>query len=257
MVKLAANLSMMFNELEFLDRFAAAAAAGFSAVEFLFPYAHEPDQIAEQLERNSLQLALFNLPPGDWEAGDRGMAALPARRNDFEQSVSAALRYASVLRPHRLHMMSGLADRTDPQAVATYRENTTHACQRAAEHGLTMVIEPINARDMPGYFLSDFGFAADLVTELGLPNLELQYDIYHRQILHGDIIRSIDALIGMIGHVQISAVPDRHEPGSGELDDGRILRHLDASGYDGFVGLEYRPAGDTLAGLAWRQNLGF
>jgi len=256
MAKFAANLTMMFNELDFLERFGAAAKAGFSAVEILFPYAYEPDQIAEQLERHELELALFNLPPGNWEAGDRGMAALPERRADFEKSVTNALRYASVLRPHRLHVMSGLAERTDPLAAATYRENITHACQHAAEHGVTVVIEPINGRDMPGYFLNDFSWAAQTITELGLPNLQLQYDIYHRQIIHGDIIRSIDALIGMIGHVQISAVPDRHEPGSGELDDARILRHLDASGYEGFVGLEYRPAGETIAGLAWRKNLG-
>ncbi|MGV8830784.1 MAG: 2-oxo-tetronate isomerase [Devosia sp.] len=257
MVKFAANLTMMFTEHDFLDRFTAAADAGFKAVEFLFPYAHEPDQIAEQLERNGLELALFNLPPGDWDAGDRGMAALPGRRTEFEQSITTALRYAAILRPHRLHMMSGLATRADPEAVATYRGNTAHACQAAAAQGASIVIEPINGRDMPGYFLNDFAWAAQTIAELSLPNLGLQYDIYHRQIMHGDVARSIDTLIDIIGHVQIAAVPDRHEPGSGELDDARILSHLDASGYEGFVGLEYRPAGDTVAGLAWRQKLGF
>ena len=257
MVKLAANLTMMFTEHDFLDRFAAAAKAGFSAVEFLFPYAYEPEQIAEQLERHGLELALFNLPPGDWDAGDRGMAALPARRAEFEQSVTTALRYAAILRPHRLHMMSGLADRANADAVAAYRSSLVHACQAAAAQGLSLVIEPINGRDMPGYFLNDFNWAAQTIAELDQPNLALQYDIYHRQIIHGDVIRSIDALLPIIGHIQLAAVPDRHEPGSGELDDARILGHLDTVGYEGFVGLEYRPAGDTLAGLVWRQQLGF
>ncbi|MGV8855332.1 MAG: 2-oxo-tetronate isomerase [Devosia sp.] len=257
MVKFAANLTMMFTEHDFLDRFAAAAKAGFTAVEFLFPYAYEPDLIAEQLQHHGLQLALFNLPPGNWEAGDRGMAALPARRTEFEASVTTAMRYAAILKPHRLHMMAGLATCADPQAVAAYRSSVTHACQAAAAQGLSVVIEPINSRDMPGYFLDDFAWAAQTISDLGLPNLGLQYDIYHRQIIHGDVTRSIDALIDIIGHVQIAAVPDRHEPGRGELDDARILNHLDTSGYDGFVGLEYRPEGDTVAGLAWRQKLGF
>jgi len=257
MVKLAANLTMMFNELDFIDRFAAAAQAGFSAVEFLFPYAHQPDQIAEQLQRHDLELALFNLPPGNWDSGDRGMAALPERRAEFDKSVTTALRYAAILRPHRLHMMSGLADLKSEVAAAAYRSSLLHACQAAAEQDLGIVIEPINSRDMPGYFLNDFNWAAEIIADLEQPNLALQYDIYHRQIIHGDVIRSIEMLRPIIGHIQLAAVPERHEPGSGELDDARILRHLDTLGYDGFVGLEYRPAGDTVAGLAWRRQLGF
>tara|TARA_R110002124_G_scaffold63350_31_gene173333 strand:+ start:6220 stop:6993 length:774 start_codon:yes stop_codon:yes gene_type:complete len=257
MVKLAANLTMMFNEHDFLDRFAAAATAGFSAVEFLFPYAYQPEQIAEKLEKHDLELALFNLPPGNWDSGDRGMAALPARRAEFDRSVTTALRYAAILRPHRLHMMSGLADHKSQAAVAAYRSSLVHACQAAAEQDLSIVIEPINSRDMPGYFLNDFDWAARLIADLDQPNLALQYDIYHRQIIHGDVTRSIQTLLPIIGHVQLAAVPERHEPGSGELDDGRILRHLDTLGYGGFVGLEYRPAGDTVAGLVWRRQLGF
>ena len=257
MVKLAANLTMMFTEHAFLDRFAAAARAGFSAVEFLFPYEFEPGQIADQLERHALELALFNLPPGDWEAGDRGLAALAARREEFEQSVTTALRYAAVLRPHRLHMMSGLANPADETAVAAYRSALHHACQAAAAQGLSLVVEPINGRDMPGYFLNDFNRAARTIAELDQSNLALQYDIYHRQIIHGDVIRSLETMLPLIGHIQLAAVPARHEPGSGELDDARILRHLDAIGYQGYVGLEYRPAGDTLAGLAWREQLQF
>lgn len=256
MVKLAANLTMMFNELEFLDRFGAAARAGFSAVEFLFPYAHPPEVVAEQLQRHSLELALFNLPPGDWDAGERGLASLPERRSEFEQSVATALDYAAKLGPKRLHLMSGNSTRAKASAVEAYRRSLEFACRAAAPLGIDIVIEPINTRDMPAYFLNDFAWTAELIGELGQANLKLQYDIYHRQILHGDVLRSLAALLPIIGHVQIAAVPDRHEPGTGELDDGRILRHLDTLGYQGFVGLEYRPKGDTVEGLAWRQTLG-
>lgn len=256
MVKLAANLTMMFNEHEFLDRFGAAARAGFSAVEFLFPYAYPPEVVAEQLHRHSLELALFNLPPGDWDAGERGLASLPERRSEFEQSVATALDYAAKLGPKRLHLMSGNSTRAKASAVEAYRRSLEFACRAAAPLGIDIVIEPINTRDMPAYFLNDFAWTAELIGELGQANLKLQYDIYHRQILHGDVLRSLAALLPIIGHVQIAAVPDRHEPGTGELDDGRILRHLDTLGYQGFVGLEYRPKGDTVEGLAWRQTLG-
>lgn len=255
MVRLAANLSMMFNEHAFLDRFAAAADAGFEAVEFLFPYDYQVDAIAERLQRHTLTLALFNLPPGDWAAGARGMAAVPAQRDAFAASVALAIDYAKVLKPVRLHLMSGHGRRDDADAVAAYRANIALACAAAAPLGIDIVIEPINGRDMPGYFLNDFGWAADLIGALGLPNLKLQYDIYHRQILHGDVLTSLAALLPIIGHVQIAAVPHRHEPGTGELDDIGILQHLDALGYRGFVGLEYRPKGDTVLGLVWRDRL--
>lgn len=257
MVKLAANLSMMFTEHGFLDRFAAAADAGFSAVEFLFPYDHPVEQIKDRLERHGLTLALFNLPPGDWGAGERGMAADPTKRAAFLQSVTLAIDYASILKPASLHVMSGHGRRDDPEAVATYRDNIALACTAVAPLGIDIVIEPINNRDMPGYFLNDFSWAAALIGELNHPNLKLQYDIYHRQILHGDVLKSLAALLPIIGHVQIAAVPDRHEPGTGELDDFHILQRLNALGYRGFVGLEYRPKGDTVAGLVWRERLTF
>ncbi|MBI1218475.1 MAG: TIM barrel protein [Rhodobacteraceae bacterium] len=251
MPRFAANLTMMFTEHPFMDRFAAAAAAGFDAVEFLFPYAFPPEQIADQLQGHGLTQALFNLPPGDWEAGDRGLAALPDQRDEFRASVATALTYAAATGVARLHVMSGHADRTDPAAVAAYRDSLAYLCDTAGAAGLDVVIEPINRRDMPGYFLNDFPFAADLIADLGLPNLKLQFDIYHRQILHGDVLTGLRALMPIIGHVQIAAVPDRHEPGTGELDDFRILRALDSLGYTGFVGCEYRPAGETVAGLGW------
>jgi hydroxypyruvate isomerase len=255
MPKFAANLSMMFTEWEFLDRFGAAADAGFDAVEFLFPYAFRADAIAERLQRHGLTQALFNMPPGDWDAGERGLACRPERRAEFEASVRTALRYAGATGAGRLHLMSGHGVRDDAKAAAAYRSAVAFACAAAAGHGVDIVIEPINGRDMPGYFLNDFNYAVALIGEIGLPNLKLQYDIYHRQILHGDVTRSLEALMPIIGHIQIASVPGRHEPGTGELDDARILRCLDAIGYDGFVGLEYRPADGTLNGLVWRRML--
>ncbi len=256
MVKLAANLTMMFTEVAFLDRFAAAAAAGFEAVEFLFPYDHPAEVVAGRLQAAGLVQALFNLPPGDWAAGERGIAALPGRGAEFRASVATALVYAKATRVGQVHMMAGIAPNGDAGARAAYREALVYLCDQAGAEGLDVVIEPINGRDMPGYFLNDFGYAADLIADLGLPNLKLQFDIYHRQILHGDVLKGLEALLPITGHVQIAAVPHRHEPGTGELDDFRILRALDEMGYRGFVGCEYRPAGDTLAGLGWIRALG-
>jgi hydroxypyruvate isomerase len=247
----AANLSMMFTEVGFLDRFSAAAHAGFDAVEYLFPYAFSADDIAQRLQKFGLTQALFNLPPGNWEAGERGLAALPGRQEEFRASVTAALAYAAATGVKRLHVMSGVADRTDRAALATYGLSLAYLCDKAGEAGLDVLIEPINPRDMPGYFLNDFRFAADLIANLGHANLKLQFDIYHRQIIHGDVLVGLQAMMPMIGHVQIAAVPLRHEPGTGELDDVRILLELDRLGYDGFVGCEYRPAGSTLDGLGW------
>lgn len=254
MPRFAANLSMMFNEWDFLDRFAAAADAGFTAVEFLFPYAHAPDVIAKQLERAGITQALFNLPPGDWDAGERGLACRPERREEFRASVATALDYARATGVRRLHLMSGHGERSNPEMLGAFTEALRHACDQALPLGIDILVEPINGRDMPGYFMNDFGFAAGLIAELGLPNLKLQYDIYHRQILHGDVMKSLEALLPVIGHVQTAAVPKRNEPMTGELDDLRIFRHLDALGYDGFVGCEYRPAAGTLEGLGWMKG---
>lgn len=253
MTNFAANLSMMFNEREFLDRFRAAADAGFTAVEFLFPYAFSPDDIATQLQRCRLTQALFNLPPGDWEKGDRGLAALPARTGEFRASVLQAIPYAKATGVKRLHMMSGHADRVDVGAVEAYKSAIRFACEQVAPLGIDVVIEPINGRDMPGYFLNDFGFATELIAAMNIPNLKLQYDIYHRQILHGDVMTSLETLMPVIGHIQVASVPKRNEPGTGELDDARIFHHIDALGYSGFVGCEYRPANGTLAGLGWMR----
>lgn len=247
----AANLSMMFTEDDFPDRFQAAADAGFDAVEFLFPYDYPAELLAERCASAKVQQVLFNLPPGEWERGDRGMAALPERKAEFRQSVQTALDYAEALGTGRLHMMAGIADADDPVHQATYRDSLAFAADAAGEKGILLLIEPLNGRDMPGYYLNSFDQAADLIADLGHPNLKLQFDIYHRQILHGDVLTGLETLLPLIGHVQIASVPRRTEPGTGELDDFRIFEALDRLGYDGFVGCEYRPEAATLDGLGW------
>jgi hydroxypyruvate isomerase len=251
MPRFAANLSMMFTEWPFLDRFQAAADAGFAAVEFLFPYEHAPEAIATRLARHGLTQALFNLPPGDWQKGDRGLAALPARAAEFRESVATALTYAEATGVSRLHLMAGLADRHQPEAVAAYRTAVRFAAETLATAGLDLVIEPINARNMPGYFLNDFAFAAELIDALALPNLKLQFDIYHRQIMHGDVAKALEALMPITGHVQIASVPSRHEPDGEELNFPFLFQTLDRLGYAGYVGCEYVPRGETRAGLGW------
>jgi hydroxypyruvate isomerase len=255
MPRLAANLSMMFNEWPFLERFAKAKAAGFTAVEYLFPYEHPVEAIGAALQTNTLVQALFNLPPGDWAAGDRGLAALPARKDEFRAGVKTALQYAAATGVKRLHVMSGHGTRDDASARAAYIDALRFACEQAGPAGIDILVEPINGRDMPGYFMNDFNFAADLIAELDLPNLKLQFDIYHRQIIHGDVLTGLKQLFPLIAHIQIASVPARNEPGTGELDDFRVLKELDALGYTGFVGCEYRPAAGTLAGLTWREKL--
>jgi hydroxypyruvate isomerase len=251
MPQFAANLSFLFTEWAFLDRFAAAADAGFRAVEFQFPYPFPPDEIARRLASNHLTPALFNFPPGDFAAGDRGLAALPERAAEFRASVALALKYVETIGAPRLHLMSGVADPGDPAARAAYADSLRHAVDVLGPRGVDVLIEPLNTRDNPGYFMRDFRLAAALIGELALPRLKLQFDIYHRQILHGDVLIGLEAMLPMIGHVQIASVPDRHEPGTGELNDDLVLRRLDALGYAGFVGCEYRPAGSTPAGLGW------
>ena len=247
----AANLTMMFNEWSFLDRFDAAAEAGFTAVEYLFPYEAPPEAIAERLARNGLQQALFNLPPGDWAAGERGIAALPGRFEDVKSDVERALDYAAATGVRRLHLMAGLADPSDEGATACYRRSVAHAAGRLAEKGIDLLIEPINGRNMPGYFLNDFGIAERLIDELALANLKLQFDIYHRQILHGDVAMALRRLLPVTGHIQIASVPSRHEPDGEELNFPYLFAEIDRLGYAGFVGCEYTPRGGTLDGLAW------
>jgi len=251
MPRFAANLTLMFTEVPFLDRFGRAAAAGFSAVEFLFPYDHPPEAVAEALVRNGLTQALFNLPPGDWAAGERGLACRPGRFDELLAAVETALPWARATGVRRLHLMAGLGERSETAHVAAYRRSVAAVADRLAGEGITVTLEPINRRDMPGYFLDDFDFAAELIAELARSNLALQFDVYHRQILAGDVVTALRHFLPIIGHVQIASVPARAEPGSGELADAFLFAELDRLGYSGFVGCEYRPAAGTEAGLGW------
>jgi hydroxypyruvate isomerase len=254
MPKFAANLSMMFSEWDFLDRFDAAAQAGFKAVEYLFPYQFSAEAIAERLRRNGLTQALFNMPPGDWAAGERGVAALPERFADVQSAVAKALEYAEATGAKRLHLMAGIAAPSSSQAQAAYKRAVVFAAEALAVQGIMLVLEPINGRNMPGYFLNDFGAAEQLINELGLANIKLQFDIYHRQIMHGDVVKALERLMPITGHVQVASVPSRNEPGTGELNDEFVFAALDRLGYDGFVGCEYVPAGKTLDGLGWFER---
>lgn len=255
MPRLAANLTMMFTERPFLDRFAAAADAGFDAVEFLFPYDWPAAQIRARAEAAGVGIVLFNLPPGDWAAGERGIAIYPERQAEFSASLQRGLDYAQALGVPRLHLMAGLCRDAPAAHAARYRAAVTEAAEAAAPAGIDILLEPLNPFDMPGYYLNDFAMAAALITDLGLPNLRLQFDIYHRQLMHGNVSNGLRQLLPLIGHVQTASVPLRHEPGSGELDDFALFRLLDAIGYAGHVGCEYRPANGTEAGLGWRDRL--
>ncbi|MQA22032.1 hydroxypyruvate isomerase [Rugamonas rivuli] len=257
MPKFAANLSMLFTHVPFLDRFALAREAGFDGVEFLFPYAYEADVLAERLRQHKLQLVLFNLPCGDWDAGDRGMACDPRRQQEFRAGVLRALEYAAALGVPRLHCMAGKlpAGLAQERAHATYLDNLRWAAAELAPHGIELLIEPINHHDIPGYFLNYSRQALDIIAEAGSPNLFLQYDIYHMQRMEGELSNTIRANLPLIKHMQIADTPGRHEPGTGEINYRHLFRFIDEIGYEGWLGCEYLPAGDTAAGLGWRAAL--
>lgn len=256
MPRFAANLSMMFNEYAFLDRFAAAADAGFDAVEFLFPYEHKPEDIGARLAKHGLTQALFNLPPGDWANGERGLASLRGREEELAAGTASALEYAAATGVTRLHLMAGLSDKSDPANRARYRDAVIRTAETLAAHGIDLLLEPINGRDMPGYFLNDVDEAAAFIAELGIGNVRLQFDIYHCQIIHGDVTMRLRRLIKQIAHVQIASVPSRNEPDGEELNYPFLFDELDRLGYAGIVGCEYRPRGKTEDGLAWFAGRG-
>jgi len=257
MPRIAANLTMLFTERPFLERFQAAADAGFEACEFLFPYAEPRDAVAEALAASGLELALFNLPPGDWDAGERGLAGLPDRRDDFAESLETALSYAEALPTRRLHVMAGIAGAQADvgKCLEAYADNLRAACDAAAKRDLEICIEPLNLRDVPDYLLPTTQMAMQILKAVDRPNLKLQFDCYHVQIMEGDLTHRLESLLPAIGHMQISGVPERHEPDTGEIDYGYVLRTLDRLGYDGWVGCEYRPRGRTEDGLSWREKL--
>ena len=258
MPKFAANLSMLFTEYDFLDRFAAAATAGFTGVEYLFPYAYEPEELKAVLESNGLTQVLFNLPPGDWDTGERGLAALPGREDEFRASVATAIRYAEVLGCPRLHAMAGcVLENSDKDAcLETYVSNLRYAAKELQSVDKTLLIEPINPRDIPGFFLNHQEVAREIIERVGEPNLKIQFDVYHCQIVQGDITRSLEAQFPQVGHIQIAGVPDRHEPDIGEVYYPWLFDRIDELGYEGWIGCEYRPRGNTLDGLAWGRKWG-
>jgi hydroxypyruvate isomerase len=253
MPKFNANLTMMFNEVEFVDRFAAAARAGFQGVEFLFPYAHDKNQLTELARRNQLRIVLFNMPAGDWNAGDRGLACDPSRTNEFQAGVGAAIDYALALDCRQVHCMAGLRPRgvSEETLRETYLANLRFAGQELAKHGLTLLIEAINPRDIPGFYLNTSRQAFDLMHYAAVPNLSFLYDCYHMQIVQGDLAPTLEKNLGRIGHIQIADTPGRHEPGTGEINYEFLFRHLDRIGYQGWIGCEYRPSTTTEAGLGW------
>lgn len=256
MPRFAANLSMMFNEVPFPERFAAAARAGFKGVEFLFPYDYPAADVARWLKDAGLVNALFNLPPGDFAGGERGIASLPGREAEFRAGVAKALEYAAALGTPTLHVMAGLlpagADRAERRAL--YVRNVAYAAGELARAGLTLVIEPINTRDIPGYLLNTQAEAHAICKEIGAPNLKVQMDFYHAQIVEGDLSVKFRDNVAGIGHVQIASVPARHEPDEGEVNYPHLFRLLDELGYAGWVGCEYRPRGRTEDGLGWLKE---
>lgn len=256
MLNFAANLSLMYNEHEFLDRFAAAAADGFKGVEFLFPYDYPAEEIRSRLDHNGLTQALFNAPPGDWALGDRGMASSPGREDEFRRSIDQALSYVKVLGNRTLHVMAGLSIAGVERARqrATYINNLAHAAEQAASLDITVVIEPINTRDIPGFFLNRQDEAQAICTEIGKPNLKVQFDCYHCQIVEGDLAVRLRRDMPRVGHIQVAGVPERHEPDTGEINYPYLFTLIEQLGYDGWIGCEYRPAGATSAGLGWLRR---
>ena len=257
MLKFAANLTLLFNEVEFPERFLEASRAGFKGVEYLFPYAHPAAELAEALRTHGLTQALFNCPPGDWSGGERGLAALPGREHEFRESLGTALEYARVLDCRTLHVMAGIPDPgvSHDAAWNVYLENLRMAAERAANDGRTLVIEPINTRDIPGYFLNRSDQARRAIEAVGADNLGLQLDLYHCQIMEGDLATHLWELKGLIRHMQIAGVPERHEPDVGEVCYDYLFKVIESLNYEGWIGCEYRPRGATVDGLGWFRKL--
>jgi len=255
MPRLAANLSTMYNEHAFLDRFAAAANDGFRGVEFLFPYEHPAEEIRARLKAHGLVQALFNAPPGDWAKGERGLACLPGREEEFRKSIALALDYARVLGNKRVHVMAGLiapgGDRARHREC--YVRNLSYAARQAQPLGITVVIEPINTRDIPGFFLNRQDEAHAVLSEVGAANLKVQMDLYHCQIVEGDLAVKLNRYVRNVGHIQIAGVPARNEPDIGEVHYPFLFDLIDHLGYDGWIGCEYRPRAATSDGLGWAK----
>jgi hydroxypyruvate isomerase len=253
MPKLAANVSTLFPEADFLDRFALAARAGFRYVEYQFPYAWDASAIAERARAAGVQVVLHNLPPGDMAKGERGVAALPGREKEFREGVERGIEYAKAAGCPRLNCLAGLAA-VEPRSFDTFVDNVRYAARRLGEVGLQLVIEAISTRSSPGFFLTRSSQAIDVLNAAGEGNAFLQYDFFHMQIMEGDLARTVERLLPRIGHIQLADVPGRNEPGTGEVNFDFLLGHLDRIGYAGWVGCEYNPLADTLEGLKWAKR---
>lgn len=253
MPQFAANLTMMFNEVPFLDRFKAASDAGFTAVEFLFPYEHSPGEVASKAKAAGVQVVLFNMPAGNWAAGERGIAGLPGREAEFRESVDKALAYAEPLGVPRLHAMAGVAPAgADPaECRVTLISNLKYAAGKLAKRNITLLLEAINTRDIPGFIVSTQKDSHAICEAVGAPNLKMQMDLYHMQIMEGDLATTLKRYASDCGHIQIAGCPERHEPDTGEIRYEYLFRLLDEIGYAGWLGCEYRPAAKTTDGLKW------
>ena len=258
MAKFSANLTMLFTELAFLDRFRAASRAGFRGVEYVSPYEFYPGDISDRLKANRLKQVLFNLPVGNWDAGERGIAILADRRDEFRDGIATAIRYAKALECPQVNCLAGIAPKdADPAELhTTLVENLRFASAELGREGIRLLVEPINTRDMPGFYLNTTAQALALIADVGSPNLFVQYDVYHMHIMEGGTRETLTRNIEQIKHIQIADHPGRHEPGSGEIAYPEILKHIEAIGYDGWIGAEYKPAATTSDGLGWMQTLG-
>ncbi len=257
MPRFAANLTMLFAEVPFLDRFERAAKAGFEAVEFLFPYAHKPEEIRQRLEAHGLKLVLHNLPAGDWDAGERGIACHPDRVNEFRGGVARGVDYAQALGVGQLNCLAGKAPDGVSEAALreTFVDNLRYAASALKNAGLKLLIEPINTFDIPGFYLNRTTQAVSLLDEVGADNAHVQYDIYHAQRMEGELAVTMQKYLPRIGHIQLADNPGRNEPGTGEINYPFLFRLLDRLGYDGWIGCEYKPATTTEAGLGWREQM--
>jgi hydroxypyruvate isomerase len=256
MPKFNANLTMLFNEVDFLERFGAAANAGFKGVEYLFPYAYQKEELAERLAKHGLTQVLHNLPAGDWAAGERGIATIPGREEEFQDGVGKTIEYATALGCKQVNCLAGIPPKDAPaeKVRATFVKNLKFAAPKLQEAGIRLLIEPCNTRDIPGFYLNRSQQALDIIKEVGSANLSLQYDIYHMQIMEGDLAPTIERNLASIKHMQLADNPGRNEPGTGEINYPFLFGFVDRIGYDGWIGCEYKPKTTTPAGLGWVKS---
>lgn len=257
MIKFNANLSMLFNEFEFLERFELASLAGFKGVEYLFPYEHSLTELRRLLQQHHLQQVLFNLPAGDWAAGERGIACHPDRVTEFQEGVKLAIEYAIGLDCQQCNVLAGIVpeDCSQTEATNTFIQNLKYAAPRMQDAGIKLLIEAINTRDIPGFYLTNSDQAISILDEVGSDNIFYQYDIYHMQIMEGDLAMTMQKYLPRIAHMQLADNPGRHEPGTGEINYPFLFEHLRRIGYDGWIGCEYKPLGATTEGLSWLEGL--